>query len=638
MSHKHEQSFEGKWYNYPNIKSALIAGFISILAIVLAYTNLIDKNIENIMYGVAIVLGGYHWTIEGITELIKEKRVSIEILMIAAAFGSSFIGMVNEAAFLVFLYGFAEGLEDYTYSRTKASIQKLLDLVPPKARIVDANNTEKEILAEELKIGNIFIVRPGETIPTDGLIIQGKSNINEASITGESIAVEKKEEDKVFAGTLNVDGLLKVKVTEDFQNNTISKIINLVQEAQEHKSKSQLFIEKFGDIYSPVILAISLIIIVICILSHNHDSFIGVRQAITFLVAASPCALIISMPIATAAGIGRAGRNGVLIKGGMHLENLGKVKVFAFDKTGTLTKGKPVVTDLIPFNNEQNVLSIAYSIERFSQHPLAKAVVERALKENAKAFEITDFISIAGSGVKAKINGKNIYLGKEKMFSESMFTKDIVSQIQVLKEKGKSLMIVGDDEKLLGVIGFTDEIKDSAKETVAKLKEMNIEVVMLTGDNETTAQAYANELGISKVMAGLKPEDKTRIISELEDEYKKVAMVGDGINDAPALARATVGIAMGVAGTDAAIEASDVALMSDDLKKLVYAIELGKASNRISIQNIIFSLLVLAVLIPSALLGLISVAFSVVAHESSELLAVANGLRVGKEKLVYEKV
>lgn len=637
MGH-HEQSFEGKWYNYPNIKNALIAGIISILAIALASINLIDKNIESVIYIIAIILGGYHWAIEGITELIKEKKVSIEILMIAAAIGSSVIGMVNEAAFLVFLYGFAEGLEDYTYSRTKASIQKLLDLVPPKARIVDVNNKEKEILAEELKIGDIFIVKPGEVISTDGLIINGKSSINEAVITGESVAVEKKEEDKVFAGTLNVDGLLKVKVTEDFQNNTISKIINLVQEAQEHKSKSQLFIEKFGDIYSPIVLSISLILIIICILSHKHDSFVGIKQAITFLVAASPCALIISMPIATAAGIGRAGRNGVLIKGGMHLENLGKVKVFAFDKTGTLTKGKPIVTDLISLTNEEDVLSIAYSIERFSQHPLAKAVVEKALKENAKAFEIADFISIAGAGVKAKINGKNIYLGKEKMFSENLFNSDIASQTQSLKKQGKSLMIVGNDEKLIGIIGFKDEIKDSAKETITKLKEMNIEIVMLTGDNETTAQTYANELGISKVMAGLKPEDKTKIVSELEDKYKKVAMVGDGINDAPALARATLGIAMGVAGTDAAIEAANIALMSDDLKKLVYAVELGKASNRISIQNIIFSILVLAALIPSSLFGLISVAISVAAHESSELLAVVNGLRVGKERLIYENL
>lgn len=637
MSH-HEQSFEGKWYNYPNVKNALIAGALSVIAFALANIHLVDKNIESIIYIIAIILGGYHWTIEGISELIKEKKVSIEILMLAAAIGSSVIGMLDEAAFLVFLYGFAEGIEDYTYSRTKASIKKLLDLVPPKARIMGANNTEKEILAEELKIEDIFIVRPGEVIPTDGLIVNGKSSINEAVITGESIAVEKKEEDKVFAGTLNVDGLLKVKVTESFKNNTISKIINLVQEAQEHKSKSQLFIERFGDIYSPIILSVSLIIIVICLLSHNHDSFLGVKQAITFLVAASPCALIISMPIATAAGIGRAGRNGVLIKGGMHLENLGKVKAFAFDKTGTLTKGKPVVTDLIPLTNEKDILSIAYSIERFSQHPLAKAVVEKGLKENAKTFDIEDFTSIAGAGVKAKINNKNISIGKEKMFSEGMFTKDIASQVQTLKENGKSLMIIGDDEKLMGIIGFRDEIKESAKETIEKLKELGIEVVMLTGDNEVTAQTYANELGISKVMAGLNPEDKTRIISELENQYKKVAMVGDGINDAPALARATIGIAMGVAGTDAAIEAADVALMSDDLKKLVYAIELGKASNRISIQNIIFSILVLGVLIPSALLGLISVTISVVAHESSELLAVVNGLRVGKEKLVYESV
>ncbi len=631
-----EKYFDGKWYTHPNIKSPLIAGFITTVSFVLLYFNFIDKNIGNVLYVIAIIYGGYHWAFEGLNELLKEKKVGIEILMLCATVGSSFIGMLNEAALLVFLYGFAEGLEEYTYSKTKASIKKLLNLVPTKARVIDTNNKEKEILAEELKIGDIFIVRPGEIIPTDGVILKGKSSINEATITGESVPVEKKEGIKVFAGTLSLDGLLEVRVTENFKNNTISKIINLVQEAQEQKSKSQLFIEKFGNIYSPIILAVSIFIILACLMFHTHDSFIGIKQAITFLVAASPCALIISMPVATAAGIGRAGRNGVLIKGGMHLENLGKVKVFAFDKTGTLTKGKPIVTDLISLSNEQDILSIAYSVEKFSQHPLAKAVVEKALEENIKTFDIQDFISIAGMGVKAKVNNRNIYIGKEKMFSENMFSKEAVSKIQNLKEEGKSLMVIGDDEQLIGIIGFRDEIKASAKETITKLKSMGIEVTMLTGDNETTAQIYANELGISKVIANLKPEDKTRIIGELEEKYNTVAMVGDGINDAPALARATIGIAMGVAGTDAAIEAADIALMSDDLKKLIYAVELGKKSNAISIQNVIFSILVLLILIPSSLFSLISVTFSVAAHEISELLAVANGLRVGKEKLVYE--
>lgn len=624
-----EEIFEGKWFAHPPMRNALIAGLLTGVAFGSAHLGIIPALVEMGIYIVAILLGGYHWSREGIEELLKEKEISIEILMMGATVGSAILGMWDEAAFLVFLYSAAEGLEEYTYARTKASIRKLLDLAPKKARVLRGGK-EVTILAEELKLGEIFVVRPGESISTDGIIVNGRSSINEASVTGESIPVEKKEGMKVFAATMNQEGALEIRATATFEDNTLSKMVRLVEEAQEQKGKAQQFIEKFGRRYSPLVLLSSLILIVIPALLGFPLSDWATR-AVVLLVAAAPCALVMSTPVAIAAGIGRAGRSGVLIKGGIHLENLGKIKAVAFDKTGTLTKGKPVVTDVLPLNGtKEEILNLACNVEKYSEHPLAIAICEKAGKACARNSEVSNFYTIAGYGAKANIGDKTIYVGKQGLFKK--FGQDIQSipQVESLRNEGKTVVLIGTEERIEGLIAIRDEIRTQAKMVIESLHAMGIKVIMLTGDNKVTARAIAEELGIDDVRADLKPEDKIKVIRELKEKYGAVAMVGDGINDAPALAEASVGIALGTAGTDAAIEAADTALMADDLMKVPYAINLGKRAGKISMQNIIFSLLILGVLIPSALIGIMTVAIAVFFHEASELLAVANGLRVAR--------
>ncbi len=624
-----DELFEGKWYAHPPMRNALIAGALTGLTYGLAHLGLVSSLFETGLYALAIPLGGYHWGREGFVGLVEDRKVGIEILMMAAAIGSAVLGMWDEAAFLVFLYGAAEGLEEYTTARTRASIRKLLDLAPKEARVI-RNGSEITTLAEDLSVGDVFLVRPGEAIPTDGIILKGRSSVNEAPVTGESVPVEKSEGTKVFAGTLNQEGALEIRATATFKDNSLSKLVHLVEEAQEQKSKTQLFIERFGRRYSPLVLVTSFLLIVI-------PAALGVAlaewatRAVVLLVAAAPCALVMSTPVAIAAGIGIAGRSGVLVKGGVHLENLGKITTVAFDKTGTLTKGMLVVTDILPLNGEPSeLLALAYAVEKYSEHPLAEAIVRKARESGVDSQASDDFSALVGAGAKAKVGNRTIYVGKPHLFEGRGLKVDNTPQAETLLSQGKTVILVGDDQAVLGLIALRDEVRAHAREAVSQLHGMGIRVVMLTGDNERTAQAIAQELGVDEVRANLIPEDKIRAIEDLERRYGPVAMVGDGINDAPALARATVGIAMGAAGTDAAIEAADTALMADDLRKVVYAINLGKRTRRISKQNVVFSLLILAVLVPSALLGLMTVALAVVLHEGSELLAVANGLRVAQ--------
>ena len=621
--------FGGKWYSHPPMRNALIAGVIAGLTFAMAKSGVIGQPLAIAFYVVSILIGGYHWTKEGLEELIEEKAIGIEILMIFATIGSAILGMWDEAAFLVFLYGAAEGLEEYTYAKTRHSIRKLLDLAPKEARLL-REGKEITIPATEIKSGNLFLVRPGESIPTDGIIIKGRSNINEAPVTGESVSVHKKEGMTVFAATMNLDGALEVKATAGFEDNTLSKMIHLVEEAQEQKGKAQAFIERFGRKYSPLVLFSAILMIAVPWLMGLSVAFWAAR-AVVLLVAAAPCALIMSMPVAMASGIGKAGRSGVLIKGGAHLENLGKIKAVALDKTGTLTKGEPVVTDIIPVEgNETVMLEIAYSIEKYSEHPLGRAIVQKAEQENIDPLPVYNFRSIAGYGAQAEINGKTYFVGRQELIGSEHLDEAIKKQINNLRKQGKTVIMVGTEKQVLSLIAVRDEIRPNAREVIDELHRMGIKVAMLTGDNEKTAQAFATELGIDDVRAGLKPEDKINAIVDIELQYGPTLMIGDGINDAPALARATIGMAMGVAGTDAAIEAADIALMGDDLGKVLFALRLGKKARTVSLQNIVFSLMVLAGLIPTAVIGMLTVASAVFFHEASELLAVANGLRAGK--------
>ncbi|MCL4354188.1 cation-translocating P-type ATPase [Patescibacteria group bacterium] len=621
------KSIDYKWFTFPQMRNALIAGGLIGFALILSKIGIIPNYSTNVIYVIAAIIGGYYWIREGIEELIHCREVGIELLMLSAAIGSGALGLWEEAALLVFIYSAAEGLEGYTFAKTRASIRKLLDLAPKEARVVK-HGQEVLIPATELKMGDIFIIRPGQSMPTDGVIIDGDSCVNEAPVTGESLPVEKKKGMKVYAATINQEGVLKVKVTATFANNTLSKMVHMVEEAQEKKGKSQVFIEKFGNRYSPLVLIFGLALMLIPPLFGLPISF-WAERAIVFLVAAAPCALVMSTPVAVSAGIGIAGKNGVLIKGGKHLENLGKIQVVAFDKTGTLTLGRPVVTDIKALDgNDGKILELAASVEQHSEHPLAKAVVAKATELNMKLHDVYGFKALTGAGAVAKVGDRMILVGKEELFEN--INQELHSKSEALLKEGKTVFYIGTNKKMLGAIAIRDEIRPNAAEVIQKLHSMDVKVVMLTGDNEITANAISKEIGIDDVRAGLKPKDKLVVINELKKEFQGVAMVGDGINDTPALAAAPVGIAMGTVGTDAAIEAADVALMGDDITKIAYAVELGRRSKTISQQNIIFSLLLLAVLIPSALIGILTITVAVVVHEVGELLAIGNGLRVAK--------
>ena len=622
------EGFSGPWYAFPPMRNALISGALLFLGWLLRRLAVpIPEYALFAIFGLAILIGAYYWAREGVEEFITEREVGIEALMACATIGAVILGEYFEAAFLVFLYAGAEAIEMYTFARTRSAIRALLDLAPETAiRLRDGR--EERVPAEELQVGDIFLVRPGERVPTDGEISDGASSLNESAVTGESVPVEKAVGAKVFAGTINTTGALTVRATTNFASNSLQKIIHLVEEAQGVKSSAQRWIDRFGDRYSPSVIAVALLLLVVPpLLGGVFDTW--AYRAVVLLVAAAPCALVMSTPVAVAAAIGRAGRAGVLIKGGVHLENLAKVKVLAFDKTGTLTRGKPVVTDVIVHTGQPDaLLRTAASIERLSEHPLAKAIVERAQSEGIAAAEIHDFQSLTGAGAKAVVDGRMVYIGSPALFEQlGVALGTMLDEIERLQAQGKTVVLVGTESQADGLLAIRDEPRPEARQAIKELHAMGLRVAMLTGDNARTAKAIAADLGIDDVRADLKPDDKVAAVKLLERQYGPVAMTGDGINDAPALATATVGLAMGTAGTDAAIEAADVALMGDDPTKVAYALRLAQRSQHISVQNIVFSLLVLAVLIPTAILGIIGITAAVFAHEASELLAIANGLR-----------
>ena len=623
--------FEGPWWRHPVLRNALVAGVIAGAGFVAGHFGAISKPVENLFYWVAIPLGGYHWAREGIETLFREHAVGIEILMLAATVGSGILGLWDEAAALVFLYGAAEGLEEFTYDRTRHAIRALLDLAPKQARVL-RDGSEVTVLAATLMPGDRFVVRPGEGLATDGIIRAGESSLDESPVTGESIPVDKGVGDKVFAASINRQGALTIEVTAAFADNTLSKIIQLVERAQEKKGRSQEWIERFGRRYSPAVLTTALLFLLVPAALHRSSADWSLR-AVVLLVAAAPCALVMSMPVAMAAAIGAAGRRGILIKGGVHLEHLGKIRVAAFDKTGTLTRGKPAVTDVLALHGgERELLSIAAGLEHFSEHPLARAILDAAHSRGVNPAAIERFESLRGAGVTGIHQGAAWYVGSPDFFASlGVNLVDTAGPVGELQQQGKTVVLVGTREKVAGCIAIQDALREGVAEILAELHAYGVRTVMLTGDDAGTAAALARRAGIGDVRAGLKPEQKVEAIQQLHGQYGSVLMVGDGVNDAPALAAATCGVAMGAAGTDAAIEAADVVLMADDLGKVREALKLGRRTQRVSWQNIVFSIAVLAVLIPLAVLGAMSVAVAVLAHETSELLAVANGLRVAKQ-------
>jgi len=623
---------DARWWRYPALQRALVAGVLATSAFVLSHAGVVSARVEWLLYLMAIPIGGAHWAREAVERLVTQRVVGIDLLMLAATVGAVALGLWDEAAFLVFLYGAAEALEEYAYERTRSAIRAILDVAPREATVL-REGAEQRVPAASLRPGDRFLVRPGETVATDGTIEVGTTTLDESTVTGESVPVDKGPGMAVFAGTANRQGAIEVVASAAFADNTLAKIVRLVEEAQEEKGRAQQWIERFGRVYSPAVLAVAAALVVLPRLAGLPGEP-WTTWGVVLLVAAAPCALVMSMPVAMATGIATAGRRGILVKGGAHLEHLGVVKAVAFDKTGTLTVGRPAVTDVVPVEGSaERVLAIAAGIERLSEHPLARAIAAHAAKRGVSPRPVSGFAAQPGAGAEAMVDGTLWHVASPTFFERRRpLPAPIQDLVRTLQEAGKTAVLVGTGDRVHGVIALQDEIRPGIPEIVRSLIAMGVHVVMMTGDNERTAHAVAAATGIDDVWAGLKPEDKVRAVRDLERRSGPVVMVGDGVNDAPALAAATCGVAMGVAGSDAAIEAADVALMAEDLAKVVEALHLGRRVRRISRQNIAFSILVLALLIPAALSGLLGITATVLAHELSELLAVANGLRVGQGK------
>jgi Cd2+/Zn2+-exporting ATPase len=622
-------------YRFPPLRNALAAGVLLLAGLIVEWSGGPEAAALP-LFLLAIGLGGWYFGREALEELVEEREIGIELLMSLAAIGAMVFGLFEEAAALVVLYATAEAVEELTFARTRSAIRELLDLAPKQAHLL-RDGREELVAVEQLRPGDRFLVRPGEALPTDGIIRLGQGTLNEAPVTGESVPVEKGEGQEVFAGSVNGTTALEVEATRAFEDNSLARIVHLVEEAQAQKSRTQRFVDRFSDRYSPVVLATGALIALVPPLLFGGDWSEWALRGVTVLVAGAPCALVMSVPVAVAAAISRGGREGVLIKGGAQLEALGRIRAVAFDKTGTLTKGSPEVTDIVSLDSRepQEVLELAASVEARSEHPLAKAIVARALRADVRPVAVEDFQALVGHGARARLDGREVWVGSPRLADELAPAASLPADVERLQDEGKTVVVVGDGPRVLALLALRDEPRPEAREALAALRRLGIrQIAMLTGDNERTGRAIAGELGIDEVLAELRPEDKVRAVERLRERYGAIAMVGDGINDAPALASADVGIAMGAAGSDAAIEAADVALMADDVTKVAEALRLGRRAVRISRQNLIFSIALLAVLIPSAVVGLLTVVGAVLVHEVSELLAVGNGLRAAKREPV----
>ena len=575
----------------------------------------------------AYAAGGFT-TLRDAWQSLRSRRFDIDTLMIVAAAGAAVLGAWEEGALLLFLFSLGHALEHMAMDRARKAIEALAELAP-KTAIVQRDAVEIEVRIEELQRGDRVIVKPDQRIPADGQVASGDSAVDQAPVTGESMPVDKRPGDKVFAATVNGEGALVVEVTKLARESTLSRMVELVAEAQTQKSPTQRFTDRFERIFVPVVLVGAALLIVLPPL-FGFPFAEAFYRAMAVLVAASPCALAIATPSAVLCGIARAAQGGVLIKGGAHLENLGVLTAIAFDKTGTLTAGKPKLTDAVAVGgNEERLLTVAAAVESRSAHPLAQAVVAEAKRRGLTWRDVGEAESVTGKGVRAEFDGQKVAIGNAKLFDGEPLPEVIQQQAMRLEGEGKTTLLVQADGQFLGVLALADTPREGMRQVLERLHRLGIrKTLMLTGDNERVGRAIADAVGLDEVRAGLLPEDKVSAMEALGQRYGPVAMVGDGVNDAPAMARAAVGIAMGGAGTDVALETADVALMADDLSKLPFAMALSRASRRIMRQNLWVSLGVVALLIPATLSGWAGIGLAVLVHEGSTLVVVINALRL----------
>jgi len=594
----------------------------------------------------AYVIGGYESAREGLTTLFTEKELDVDLLMIVAAVGAASLGLwqgeyhlIIDGAILILIFAISGALEGYAMRRTERSIRSLMSLTPDTARVL-RQEREEEIAISQLKVGDEIVVKPGELIPTDGIIVSGYSTLNQAAITGESLPVEKTIGEEVFAGTLNGYGALQIKVHKPAESSLIQRVIRLVEQAQTEEPPSQQFIDRFERGYAKVIVIAGVLLAVLPPFLWGWNWETTIYRALTFLVVASPCALMAAIMPTLLSGIANGARQGILFKNGAQLEKIGKVRAIAFDKTGTLTTGQVQVFQVISTSEytQADVLKTAAAVESGSEHPIGKTIVQAASDLDwVSAVEVQ---AIPGQGIKGIVNEQKVIVGNAAFVQQHVtnLPEELRQIAQSLEQEGKTVVWVahergrgGDRYQVMGAIAIADEVRKQAAATITRLKKLGVEqIVMLTGDNEETAHSVAQTVGIDRVYAQLLPEDKLDIIRRLQQQYQTVAMVGDGINDAPALAQASVGIAMGSAGSDVALETADIVLMADRLEKIAVAIHLGRRSQSIVKQNIVVALGFIMLLLVGNFLGNINLPIGVIGHEGSTVLVTLSGLRLLK--------
>lgn len=617
-----------KWWMEKRIIALSICGIFTLTAFVLEKAGW-EGMITIILHSIAIVIGGYYPAKMAFNAL-KTLTLNIRTLMVTGAIGAVTLGLWEEASMLVFIYLLGDVLEIYTVNKSRGAVRMLMELAPKEA-LVRRNGKEIILPVEEIIVSDRIIIRPGEKIPLDGKVVEGASSVDQSPITGESIPVEKRTGNDIFAGTLNQRGVLEVSVTKLSKDTTIAKIIHLVEEAQTRKSSYQRFGETFGKYYTPAMFLLAFIVAVIPAIIWGGFSYWFYRGLVVLVVSCS-CGIALSIPVATVAAIGNAARHGVLIKGGAYLEMASKLKAIAFDKTGTITIGKPTITDIIPLNNytEDLILRLAASIENRSEHPLGETIVRLSKERGLNLQDVEMFESITGMGARGIIEANEYLIGSKRLFSQcSIPVKGVSVQISEFESQGKTVILLGTKKEVMGIIAIADRIRAETKNVIQMLKHVGIEkVIMLTGDNEGTATAIAREANIDEYHAGLLPEDKVEMVKKLKERHRFVSMVGDGVNDAPAMAESDAGIAMGAAGTDIAIETSDFVLMSDDITKIPYVIRLSRRTMSNIRQNITVSLLIIAFLVPVAVLGWIGLVPGLLINEVGGLIVITNGLRL----------
>lgn len=648
----HDHQHGGIFGERSELIFAIICGGLLLVGWLVSFSSTINAWIPWAFYAAAYFFGGYYIVREAIEKILL-KRFEIDFLMIVAAIGAAALGAWAEGALLLFLFAIGHAMENYAMGRARKAIEALADLAPETA-MVRRDGTTKEVPVEQLIRGDIVIVKTNERIAADGFVVKGQSSVDQAAITGESVPVDKRPvddpeeaaknweklspENRVFAGTINQSGSLEIQVAQLASESTLARVVTMVSEAETQQSPTQQFTDKFEKYFVPAVI-VGVVLLLFAFLVIDEPFSASFYRAMAVLVAASPCALAIATPSAVLSGVARAARGGVLIKGGGPLENLGRLSAIAFDKTGTLTEGKPRITDVVPYGDisEEEFLRTTIAVEKLSDHPLAAAVVRdglERLKDNSIP-EAHNLQSITGRGIKATVDGQTVYVGKDDLFAEvdgQPLPDDLRSSVEELESQGRTTMIVRRGEQYLGVIGLMDTPREAAKVMITNLRELGIErMIMISGDNQQVADAVAKEVGIDEAWGDLMPDDKVAAIKKLRAE-RDVAMVGDGVNDAPAMANATVGIAMGAAGSDVALETADVALMADDLSHLPFAVGLSRQTSRIIRQNLWYSLGMVAILVPATILGL-NIGFAVLLHEGSTLVVVFNALRL----LVYQK-